>query len=403
MDNNEIKIYYTNYDLENSTKNICNHSLSIKVLLLLSNRILIPPTHFLKMGYENLDILKNFKEVFNKGYICTSLYNGFNNVSDYLSFKIENDKNYKNTYKYRLESIDYLFDDSKSIIKSKAEKQGGEFSSIFLDQLVILQNNAEKSSIVNEINLAEKYISEVLFYNKKGFLYKAELQNELSHIKTEKKISKSLLDNAMILIDRSYYIAGATHNNSILSYTNYFEEIAMPLTYGNHQITSIIYSVDFFIMIMKVLGIIESINDFDKLSVKDIIALKNTNEFKKFMIEYSGLCDIIQGNINLINIKDYKQIVTKKSRIKWWNKLSNCLIAMGLLPIDYVIGQVDGMAPIPILTIILIALNSFCSNSKVEKIIKRNTVDKININITKKFDAFSSFCFQLKEKLIDQD
>lgn len=110
MSDENMNIYFSNYLIGQDSTDIFSNEVQLKVLLLLSNRVLIPPTHFLKMSNSSLEELGEFKSFFDKGYICTTLYQGFDQVTDYLKFKIENDQGYINTYRYRLEKIESFFE-----------------------------------------------------------------------------------------------------------------------------------------------------------------------------------------------------------------------------------------------------------------------------------------------------
>ena len=129
MKKDEMRIYYGNYAIENGLppKTLSNE-IQLKVLLLLSNRVLIPPTHFLKMSNENLEELSGLKAFFDEGYICTTLYQGFDKITDYLRFKIENDAGYRYVYNYRLEKLEDFFESEKSVLPARDSRQGGEFS-----------------------------------------------------------------------------------------------------------------------------------------------------------------------------------------------------------------------------------------------------------------------------------
>ena len=179
-DNQEISIYFSNYAIAKNmlTENISNET-QLKVLLLLSNRVLIQPTHFLKMSNENLEELSELKKFFDEGYICTTLYQGFSQVTDYLNFKIENDEEYQNIYKYRLEKLENFFESEKSFLNAKDTKQGGEFSSILLEQIDEYKKKIDNSKIQKEMLKEERYIYELLANSPKGFLYKAEVVNEI--------------------------------------------------------------------------------------------------------------------------------------------------------------------------------------------------------------------------------
>lgn len=400
-DNQEISIYFSNYAIAKNmlTENISNET-QLKVLLLLSNRVLIPPTHFLKMSNENLEELSELKKSFDEGYICTTLYQGFSQVTDYLNFKIENDEGYQNIYKYRLEKLENLFESEKSFLNAKDTKQGGEFSSILLEQIDEYKKKIDNSKIQKEMLNEEKYIYELLVNSPKGFLYKAEVEKEIENLSKNKKISKELRNDSLVLIDRSYLLAGAINNNSVLSFSPHYIEIGLPIRYGNHRVTNLVYSTDFFISVLRALEIIDSVEEIATMNVNDILQIKKTKEFDKFVKEYSKLCDIINGiDISCNNYDDSQTLSEKQRNLKLWNRISKCLIAIVALPLDIIVGNIDGGNPIPIFSIIIVCLEAFCSKSKFENIFEKNIVDKISLKLSRKIDVFSYFCLLLKEKM----
>lgn len=397
----EINIYFSNYAIaKNMLMEKFSNETQLKVLLLLSNRVLIPPTHFLKMSNESLEELSELKRFFDEGYICTTLYQGFSHVTDYLNFKIENDKGYQNVYKYRLEKLEGFFESEKSFFDAKDTKQGGEFSSILLEQIEEYKRTINNSKIEKEMLNEEKYIYELLANSPKGFLYKAEVEKEIENLSKNRKISKELRRDSLVLIDRSYLLAGAINNNSILSFSAHYNEIGLPICYGNHRVTNLAYSTEFFVSVLRALKIIDSVEEMATMNVNDILQLKRSKEFEKFIKEYSKLCDIVNGRGISCNSYEDSQILSEKQRnLKWWNRLSKCLIAIVALPLDIIVGNLDGGNPIPIYSIIVVCLEAFCSKSKFENIFEKNIVDKISLKLSKKVDVFSYFCLLLKEKI----
>ncbi len=401
MNNQELSIYFSNYAIENNqTLNNISNQTQLKILLLLSNRVLIPPTHFLKMSDSNLDELGDLKRFFEQGYICTTLYKGFEQVTDYLSFKIENDIGYNGVYKYRLKKLDGFFESEKSFVSATDSKQGGEFTSIILNQIEEYKKNIDGRKLEKEFAEEEKYIHELIAGSNKGFLYKAEVEKEIKILKTKRKISNTLFNDTLALIDKSYFLAGAIGNNSILSYSTHYDEIGLPLNYGSHKVTNLAYSTDFFVLVLKALGIIESVSEIDSLSVNDILSLKRTPEFEKFIKEYGKLCDIVNcKNIECDMFRDSKFISDKHRNLVWWKRLAKCLVALVALPIDGITSLIEGEMKVPIYTIIAACLESFCSYSKFDKIFETCLVDKISIKLSKRIDIFSHFCLLLKEKI----
>lgn len=401
MNSEESSIYFSNYAIDNNPRlyKLSNQT-QLKIYLLLSNRVLIPPTHFLKMSDGNLKELTDLKSFFEQGYICTTLYDGFGKVTDYLNFKIENDIGYERVYKYRLEKLDDFFESDKSAVSSTDSKQGGEFTSIVLSQIEEYKKKISNRKIERELNEEEKYIHELIANSNKGFLYKAELEKEIHDLRTDKKISKALKNDTLALIDKSYFLAGAIGTNSILSYSAHYDEIGLPLNYGSHKVTHLVYSTDFFVKVLEALGIIDSVEDIEKLSVNDILSLKKTSAFKKFIMEYSKLCDIINcKSIEDDMFRDSKSINDKRVRLLWWKRLAKCLAAVAALPIDGVINLIEGEMNIPIYTIATACLGAFCSHSKFDKTYEKCVVDRISIQISKRIDIFSHFCLLLKDKI----
>ncbi len=400
MKKDEMRIYYGNYAIENGLlpKTLSNE-IQLKVLLLLSNRVLIPPTHFLKMSNENLEELSGLKAFFDEGYICTTLYQGFDKITDYLRFKIENDAGYRYVYNYRLEKLEDFFESEKSVLPARDSRQGGEFSSILLDQIEEYKKTVNSSKLEKELLNEEKYIYELLANSQKGFLYKAEVENNIASLSDNRQISRKLYRDSLILIDRSYFLAGAISNDSILSFSPHYDEIGLPFDYGNRKVTDQAYSTEFFIMVLKALGVIDVAEDIDLLSVSDILYLKSTKAFETFIREYARLCDIVNGNGFDGSLQDSRILGRKQKNLIWWNRLSKCLIALAALPIDMATGLMDGGKPIPIYTMLAACLAAFCSKSRFDQLFEKNAVDKISVGLSKRVDAFSHFCLLLKEKL----
>lgn len=402
MNNEELNIYFSNYAIGQGFVEKYSNEVQLKVLLLLSNRVLIPPTHFLKMNNKSLEGLGEFKSFFDKGYICTTLYQGFDQVTDYLKFKIENDQGYINTYTYRLEKLEGFFESENSICQAKDTKQGGEFSSILLEQIEEYRNLINNTKLEKEIDSEEKLIYELLANSSRGFLYKAEVEKEIINFNDNKTISKRVLNDSLILINRSYLLAGAVSNDSILSFSSYYDEIGLPLEYGSRQVTNLVYSTGFFVMVLKAMGIVDTVEEFNKLSVNEILELKNRLEFQKFTKEYTKLCSIVSGSEIDINVYQNSKILSNKQKnLIWWNRLSKCLIALAALPVDFITGFLDGGYPIPIYSLAVICLEAFCSHSKIDKIFNKNVVDKISIKVSKRIDVFSHFCLLLKDKIVE--
>ena len=402
MNNEKQNIYFSNYMIGQGSTEKFSNEVQLKVLLLLSNRVLIPPTHFLKMSNRNLEELGEFKDFFDKGYICTTLYQGFEQVTDYLKFKVENDQGYINTYRYRLDKLERFFESENSICRAKDSKQGGEFSSILLDQIEEYKHLVNNTKLEKEIDNEEKLLYELLSNSSKGFLYKAEVEKEIKELNHNKKISRRVLNDSFIIINRSYLLAGAVSNESILSFSSYYDEIGLPLEYGNRQISNLVYSTGFFVMVLKALGIVDSVEEFNKLSVNDILQLKNRSEFQKFIKEYRKFCLIVDGSDSDVKLYESSVILSNKQKhLIWWNRLSKCLIALAALPIDIVTGLLDGGNPIPVYSLAVICIEAFCSQSKIEKIFDKNIVDRISTKVSKRVDVFSHFCLLLKDKITE--
>ena len=397
LDKHNIKtIYYANFDEDSSTSK--EHTLWLNVLLLLSEKILIPPTHLLRMRFENLNILKNYAVYISNGAIHTNLYEEFESVTQYLKYKIDETLESKAISNLRLETIADLFSSSNSYQITKACQQSDIFMKIIDDGLRNL--NQKRSLQPDEFKLIENAQNNLLERSSRGYIYRSEIETEIHNLHLNEKIKRHSLEEVLKVIDEAYYIAGAYHNNAIITYSKQRNNnFYIPKTYANKTVNALYYDPNVFLTVMQSLGIISSFNDFNRIEQSELNDLRNTKVFSDFILKYKSFCESI-NSYNLSDLEEMTFVDKSKKKIRQTEKAASIIYGLNLLPIDLLLGMLEtGFFPIPILTAIKLVLDKVFENTKPAKYIQKNVPDKICKNMLEIIDPFSAFCYKLKKDI----
>jgi len=398
MVENKFKtIYYANYNIKSVQK--INHTLWLNSLLLLVNKILIPPTHLLRMNFEDLINLKTYSSYISRGNIYTNLYDGFNNVTQYLEYKIGEISESKQKYNTRLSIISDLFSSSKSYKITTAYQQSNIFTEIVNDNLKSFYNGRNHNINDDELKIIENAQNILFEKNSRGFIYRFEFEEVVNNLFKDNKIKKNSLKKIFKIIDNSYYVAGALHNKAIISYSERNNKLMIPSIYGEKPVSFYYYNPNFFLTFLKTLGIITSFDEFNKINRSELTDLRNTKIFNDFIREYESLFKTI-NNINLDNLENLLIICKLKKEINFYKKISEFIhFIMVTLPIDLYLGSLPVPLSISIIIIKFILLK-ILEDSKIGKCYKKNISDKLCSRVIEIFNPFSAFCYKLK-KIID--
>lgn len=392
----EVVIYYPYFELEKDRLiQKTNHELNLKVLSLICDSVLLPPSHLLELSLSSLDFLKaEFKLFFDNQTFTTSVGSNQTNLKEFY-------------FEKRLQSIDWneikerksceiieLFSNTDYFRKRDITRQ----SFVFYEQLkdLILTESEYINNVFTKrkINILETEIDKIL--NKKGFfISKKDFDNLIDRLKENRRLLSFQHKILKDFSNSAYYYAGGLGNNSIIGHSSYFQSVQINLLKLNTEYSPIIlYNPSFFCDVLKKIKVIESDEDILKLSPTDIHELRQSDAFEKFILQYNKFSEICQQTIDNENFRNTiaKSIDLKIKTYKWAFSFSSFISTLGLL-----VSQ-DAF----ILSMYLLGLlESYISNFSFSKKFYAKTIDKVRSSLVERIDPFTGFCLNI-ERIIKE-
>ncbi len=392
----EVVIYYPYFELEKDRLiQKTNHELNLKVLSLICDSVLLPPSHLLELSLSSLDFLKaEFKLFFDNQTFTTSVGSNQTNLNEFY-------------FEKRLQSIDWneikerksceiieLFSNTDYFRKRDITRQ----SFVFYEQLkdLILTESEYINNVFTKrkINILETEIDKIL--NKKGFfISKKDFDNLIDRLKENRRLLSFQHKILKDFSNSAYYYAGGLGNNSIIGHSSYFQSVQINLLKLNTEYSPIIlYNPSFFCDVLKKIKVIESDEDILKLSPTDIHELRQSDAFEKFILQYNKFSEICQQTIDNENFRNTiaKSIDLKIKTYKWAFSFSSFISTLGLL-----VSQ-DAF----ILSMYLLGLlESYISNFSFSKKFYAKTIDKVRSSLVERIDPFTGFCLNI-ERIIKE-
>lgn len=288
-------IYYPHFDLENKGffRVAPNHVLNIKLLSLLADKILIRSSHLLNTQLTNLHIIENeLYDFILDGKVETAIYNTHDTLEDYFENKIEETVYSNLRHDYKIKS-DYLknriFNNNPQLIYIDNEFERQNFHLIYTETNLI---KAKQSSNRYLIRSAQEFQEEMYKrMNQKGtYLNLSEVDIMIYDLIKKGKIKKShynfFLDNQI----GTYYYCGSMASSSTVAYNPYFQNIQFEKISSHIEYTSsYVYDPEFLLNILLRLKIINTAEDIEKLSSKDIDLIHKQKAWKWFQEIFSVL------------------------------------------------------------------------------------------------------------------
>ena len=387
-----VNIYYSDFELQKSKRiTSSNHALNLKLLMLLSDKVLIPLSNLLNSDSKDVKLIKdNFMDFFESEFLYTQLPNTINNIDDFYYERLCATQSafQKEQLKFK---IDLLKDSPLSNIQSfKKYDRRYQVLLFYTDMRSIIEKDDMITSKTKKdiLNFIDNYSDENLPLSKLHF------DNLLTEFKSRKNI-----DHLFSASELCYFSAGAKSNNTLISVNKFFdnETINQLKKITSNNTISTFYDPSKFYYLLRILQIVDDENDILNLSYFDIKSLRMQSTFRRFVDTYyemSQLCSDLDAMI--------KQKKGKYERAFFFKGIT---LSLGLT-----IGEtaLTNYFNVPFNDTILFALvvfilQAFIENSGLKpiRILKKYTFDMIIDKIILFNDPFTVFCSNLKNIIYD--
>lgn len=392
----EIVIYYPYFELEKDRLiQKTNHEFNLKVLSLICDSILLPPSHLLDLSLSSLDFLKvRFKPFFDNQIFTTSVGSNQINLNEFYFEKKLQAIDWDEIKERKSLEIIELFNNTDCFRKRDRTRQSFVFYEHLKDLILTESEYIENVFTKRKINILETEIDKIL--NKKGFfISKMDFDNLIDRLKGSRRLLSIQHKILKDFSNSAYYYAGGLGNNSVIGHSSYFQKIQINLLKSNTEYNpTILYNPSFFCDVLKKLRVIESEEDILKLSPLDINELRQSDAFEKFILQYNKFSQICQQTIDNKSLRDAitKSIDLKIKTYKWAFSFSSFISTFGLL-----VSQ-DAF----ILSMYLLGLlESYISNFNFSKKFYAKTIDKVRSSLVERIDPFAGFCLNI-ERIIKE-
>lgn len=387
-----INIYYSDFELQKSKRiTTSNHALNLKLLMLLSDKVLIPLSNLLNSDSKDVKLIKdNFMDFFESEFLYTQLPNTINNIDDFYYERLCATQSafQKEQLKFK---IDLLKDSPLSNIQNfKKYDRRYQVLLFYTDMRSIIEKDTMITPKTKKdiLNFIDNYSDENLPLSKLHF------DNLLTEFKSRKNI-----EHLFSASELCYFSAGAKSNNTLISVNKFFdnETISQLKKITSDNTISTFYDPSKFYYLLRILQIVDDENDVLNLSYFDIKSLRMQSTFRRFVDTYyemSQLCSDLDAMI--------KQKKGKYERASFFKGIT---LSLGLT-----IGEtaLTNYFNLPFNDTILFALvvfilQAFIENSGLKpiRIFKKYTFDMIIDKIILFNDPFTVFCSNLKNIIDD--
>ena len=308
-------IYYPYFKIEEGKKNErCNHKRNIRLLALVSGKIMIPARQLLEMDNDQFDILLGLKKLFDKKVIYTRLPCGCKGLREYYEDRKDDfTKSPPEVTDIRINKIvTELYAGQTEFDEYNTLEQQGYYSEQFGR---FISAYIQEHRRVKGREKLEKYISENEANQKLNI--KEEVDPYLYELKKSRAIGDKTYKTLKKASDVIYFVAGASTQqlkicldpNSISGSMG--KELENTIS-GYTNIVNKNYAPEKIIEWMQELEIINEKSDLDHISVDEILYLRNIKCFRKFVKKYEK---ISEANDN------EKYFESLKKRLKYLNKV----------------------------------------------------------------------------------
>ena len=372
-----ITIYYPHIDLQNKglLQGKINHSLNIKLLLLLADQVLILPSHMIDANYQILETLnRELFDFFLAGKIVGSIYANQANLNEYFREKSFFASTAKERTRIQVQA-DYIQQnlfENPILIKRDNTAERDRFQVVFNDINHSKIENTKNYRLVKAVKIFEES-----FYSQKEqenhLLSIQDVQFLIEDLLNKKKIARthvSFFNQNMI---GAYYYCGSFANNAITAYNPYFSDISFNMLSEHTPYRSTeIYKPEFLLNILLGLKIIDSPDDFGALQSSDYDIIKKHKAWCEFVRLYNEL----QENATVLEklIEHEQGIKNKIDKAK--SIVFDLLYGFADLAVSSLIGLIiQGFFGLAI-GIALMVVGAFFSNSKTSSKLQYSTSDR---------------------------
>lgn len=386
-------IYYSDFGLQKDGKlGYVDHELNLKVLLLLSDKILIPASHLIHARKKDLNILTgHFAEYFQEDYIYTQLPREYHSFDQYSYDYLNNYRFPDNLFAIskKLDFLHYhLFPETKNFRVYSIKSQVDFYYSTMIAQI-------EQDTLISEKTRQDILIK---IYDKSDPntpLSKAYFNNIIQELEHKRRRN---IDHLKKYSEICYYSAGAYTNNTIISSNSYLDSKALSeinSAVQNSYSSSSLYNPHFFVEILMRLGIIEDEKEIASLTSQEIFYLKSQKEFRTFLDTYYNLSKSVDRIDEYIN--------KERSWYKKYEFMKSLLFSFGLTMSEAVLSTYCFEVSInPLLYVAVVwLLQAFVENSNFKPIksIKYYSIDCIIDKIGFSNHIFLEFCHKIKKTI----
>ena len=315
---NKIVLYYAGLDKKSmpfgkSERKILRRKLLnftyLKILLLVSDYVVVPPSFYIdtyNIITANLNkITKYITPFYDSGLLLSPIHEGFVTAKDFLEFKREGIYLPKMAYR-KLQN----FFQNIPVLHRNVKCQSASFRNC----VIISISNSEyihdfiKYKILSKIRALEGYLGSQLSRRAiLQYLYELLKNGEISYMQYK---------NLYYIINKCYYIQGGK---------TYFANISLPSAYKYYTFGSDLFIDDYggiiigydpllVLSILRFFGI--DIDDVDNMTVEDILMIRKSSDYKKFVSTYHEFVNIIQSMISGYNKISENQLREIRYRIK---------------------------------------------------------------------------------------
>jgi hypothetical protein len=307
-----VILYYPYFDLEQ--KHLIpkvDHDLYLKVLALITDKVLLPASHLLETNIENINLLKrNFSNYTDNQVIITSYRKGQTTINEFVESKINEKSNINEQQRFIAEGVVNIFQYYKHSINRDVKRQSALFFDFLNNGFFGNSEHSFSNSTIfkpADIELLHKEIDKI--FDKKGLaISKEDLDSIVIRLGVENKLQPFQIKKILDFSNSAYFYSGGIGTNAMIGFSNYFLQSPIPgfLSDADNG-TNIFYDPEFFINVMISLDIINSENDIKNLTFEQISVLRQNSFFKLFLKEYRKLSLICYQHLNN-NIYDNKAI-----------------------------------------------------------------------------------------------
>jgi len=372
-------IYYPHYDLESKGLILhgVDHLRNIILLLILSDRVLLQPSHLIATEYNNLLIINDrLSDYIHSGKIVTSIHSGQSSIDEFYREKqfYASSKAERNRIEIRSDYIStHLFDNPNSVFQRDNTKERELFHVVYNDinrqQLSVSTNNRLKhSGSVFEDEFQE-------LYERKGdYLAEEDVNALLADAEKAKKMPRNHIPFFKRNMIGAYYYCGSLANGAITAYNPYFVDLNYDVLSKDIAYKSTnAFNPDFLLDILLGTHIISHPDEITQLSNEDIDIIRNHKSWKEFVQLISQLYDNAFVMENFI----LQELTVQEKYDKWKSILFNMFYGLTDLTISSVIGLfLQGFLGIGF-GVLMLTFGTLFGESKIGRTLQYATVDRI--------------------------